>query len=167
MVTLEGLRNSPASCVHLILKLDGMKGGSFPVFIADDRGKCERKEKPVAPAKRSLKLQHHVQFIFLNFPGGTPENSWWGCTAPFSKSWPCFPGALPYISHVGMCPPPKGMVLAPFGSENAYRSLVVIQLSNRFSLPFSASFHCLNHINNYWILKLAFLQCDMSVKNLV
>ena len=86
MVTLEGLRNSPASCVHLILKLDGMKGGSFPVFIADDRGKCERKEKPVARAKRSLKLQHHVQFIFLNFPGGNPENSWWGCAAPFSKS---------------------------------------------------------------------------------
>lgn len=86
MVTLEGLRNSPASCVHLILKLDGMKGGSFPVFIADDRGKCERKEKPVARAKRSLKLQHHVQFIFLNFQGGTPENSWCGCAAPFSKS---------------------------------------------------------------------------------
>ena len=55
-----------------------MKGGSFPVFLADDRGKYKRKENPVARAKRSLKLQHHVQFIFLNFPGGTPGNSWWG-----------------------------------------------------------------------------------------
>ena len=29
MVKLEGLRNSPASCVHLILKLDGTKGVSL------------------------------------------------------------------------------------------------------------------------------------------
>lgn len=86
MVKLEGLRNSPASCVHLILKLDGTKGGSFPVFLADDGGKYKRKESPVARAKRSLKLQHHVQFIFLNFPGGTPGNSWWGRAAPFFKS---------------------------------------------------------------------------------
>ena len=78
MVTLEGLRNSPASCGHLILKLDGMK--------THDRGKYKRKESPAVRAKRSLKLQHHVQFIFLNFPGGTPGNSWWGCAAPFSKS---------------------------------------------------------------------------------
>ena len=29
---------------------------------------------------------------------------------------------LPYISHIGMCPPPpKGMVCAPFWSENGYR----------------------------------------------
>ena len=26
---------------------------------------------------------------------------------------------LPYISHIGMCPPP-GRVFAPFGSENGY-----------------------------------------------
>lgn len=66
-----------------------------------------------------------------------------------------------------VCAVPKGVVFAPFGFENEYRSLVVIQLSNRFSSPFSASFHCLNHINNYWILKLALLQCDMSAKHLV
>ena len=23
-------------------------------------------------------------------PGSTPGNSWWGCAARFSKSWPCF-----------------------------------------------------------------------------
>ena len=149
MVTLEGLRNSPASCVHLILKLDGMKGGSFPVFIADDRGKCERKEKPVARAKRSLKLQHHVQFIFLNFPGGNSGEFLVGVRRPFLQILTLLPGGTPLYKPCRHVPPPKGMVLAPFGSENAYRSLVVIQLSNRFSLPFSASFHCLNHINNY------------------
>ena len=30
-------------------------------------------------------------------------------------------GVLPYISHLGVCPPPfKGMVFAPFWSENGY-----------------------------------------------
>lgn len=54
MVTLEGLRNSPASCVHLILKLDGMKGGSFPVFLADDRaeGEIQAERKPCGAGEK-------------------------------------------------------------------------------------------------------------------
>lgn len=44
MVTLDGLRNSPASCVHLILKLDGMKGGSFPVFMQTTGGNASGKK---------------------------------------------------------------------------------------------------------------------------
>lgn len=108
MVTLEGLTNSPASCVHLILKLDGMKGGSFPVFIADDRGKCERKEKPVARAKRSLKLQHHVQFIFLNFPGGNSGEFLVGVRRPFLQILTLLPGGTPLYKPCRHVPPPKG-----------------------------------------------------------
>jgi len=82
-----------------------MKGGSFPVFLADDRGKYQQKESPVARAKRSLKLQHHVQFIFFKLPGG---NSWEflvGVCRPVLEILTSFPGALPYLSHIGMCRP--------------------------------------------------------------
>ena len=32
---------------------------------------------------------HENDYLF-SYPGGTPGNSWWGCAARFSKSWPFF-----------------------------------------------------------------------------
>ena len=50
----------------------------------------------------------------INFPrrgeGGIPRNSWWGCAARFSKSWPYFRPKHARIFHTGFQTwPPKSI----------------------------------------------------------
>ena len=41
-------------------------------------------------------------------------------------------GVLPYISHIGVCSAPKGMVFAPFWSENVYTLPILVWNRYRF-----------------------------------
>ena len=66
---------------------------------------------------------------------------WTVCSAPPPG------GVLPYISHIGVCSAPKGMVFAPFWSENGYTLPILVWNRYRFqgnygSLRKYLSFQC-------------------------
>ena len=57
------------------------------------------------------------------YPGGTPENSWWGCAARLSKSWPYFRPKHVIFHTRFQTRPPKSIY--PF-SDRAFRQNYVI-----------------------------------------